>query len=317
VHGDSRVEMRKLAPESVDMIIADFPYGKDIELSEGNEGEKEKVTPYKDGAFETMELVDGLMREGFRVLKEDRVMLCFFDVIHKDQLIKMALDKGFNVCRTPIIWSKTRGTGQPTNPTYYNPSYEMILHLQKGWRKMNTQNVGNVIEEDRVPSKVKVHPTQKPQKLLRKLIELHTLKGELVIDPCAGSGSTLAAALTVGRQAWGCEIEEEFYLKGVNELTKLQKELAATPVVEVDKKGGPKRLKHSVCAVCGGAGKDDTEKPCGFCGGKGTLPLDAADDDAYLVFTPGSPQWVAHWEQWPERHEAMLEYAKLLATEEK
>ena len=57
----------------------------------------------------------------------------------------------------------------------------------------------------------KVHPTQKPVPLLRRLIEIFTDKGDVVIDPCAGSGSTLLAAAQLGRRAYGFEIKKDFY----------------------------------------------------------------------------------------------------------
>ena len=232
--GDARKEMKLLEKESVDMVLVDFPYGKDIELKESSDGENRQVSPFQDGAFETLDLIDGLMRECFRVLKEDRTMLLFLDIIHVDKIKEIAGEIGFNVCPTPLVWSKTRGTGQPTNPTYYNPSYELLLHLQKGWRKMNKGNVPNVIQEDRVPAKNKVHPTQKPQRLLKRLISLHTLPGELVIDPCAGSGSTLFAALELERRAWGCEIMEDIHARGRFEIEKALERLKESPAEETD-----------------------------------------------------------------------------------
>lgn len=57
----------------------------------------------------------------------------------------------------------------------------------------------------------KVHPTQKPVPLLRRLIEIFTDKGDTVIDPCAGSGSTLLASAQLGRKAYGFEIKKDFF----------------------------------------------------------------------------------------------------------
>lgn len=55
------------------------------------------------------------------------------------------------------------------------------------------------------------HNTQKPVKLLERLIEIFTDKGDVVIDPVAGSGSTLLAAIQTGRRAYGFEIKKDFY----------------------------------------------------------------------------------------------------------
>ena len=56
----------------------------------------------------------------------------------------------------------------------------------------------------------KIHPTQKPVNVLKKLIETFTDPGDVVIDPCAGSGSTLRACMETQRNAYGFEISKDF-----------------------------------------------------------------------------------------------------------
>lgn len=63
----------------------------------------------------------------------------------------------------------------------------------------------------------KIHPTQKPIKVLKQLISLFTDEGDVVIDPVAGSGTTLRASLELGRKVYGFEIKKDFY-KQANEL---------------------------------------------------------------------------------------------------
>lgn len=64
----------------------------------------------------------------------------------------------------------------------------------------------------------KIHPTQKPVKVLKKLIEIFTDEGEVVIDPVAGSGSTLRAAMECNRRAYGFEIDRTFYERARDEM---------------------------------------------------------------------------------------------------
>jgi site-specific DNA-methyltransferase (adenine-specific) len=59
----------------------------------------------------------------------------------------------------------------------------------------------------------KLHPTQKPVALLERLIEIFTDEGDVVIDPTAGSGSTLIAAENLNRKAYGFEIKKDFHRK--------------------------------------------------------------------------------------------------------
>ncbi len=72
----------------------------------------------------------------------------------------------------------------------------------------------------------KIHPTQKSIRLLEHLIEIFTDEGDVVIDPVAGSGSTLRAAIQKNRQAYGFEIKKNFF-KDANEkmLSSFQKKL--------------------------------------------------------------------------------------------
>lgn len=64
----------------------------------------------------------------------------------------------------------------------------------------------------------KLHPTQKPVNVLKRLIEIFTDEGDVVIDPCAGSGSTLRAAAELNRKAYGFEVDRSFYEKAKKEM---------------------------------------------------------------------------------------------------
>lgn len=76
------------------------------------------------------------------------------------------------------------------------------------------------VEDEDVNNYPKLHPTQKPVGLLKRLIELFTDENEVVIDPCAGSGSSLVAAIELNRKAFGFEIDKEFYPKAKNWIEK-------------------------------------------------------------------------------------------------
>ena len=64
----------------------------------------------------------------------------------------------------------------------------------------------------------KIHPTQKPVNLLKQLIEIFTDEGDVVIDPCAGSGTTLRAAMELNRRSYGFEIDRKFYSQAVKKM---------------------------------------------------------------------------------------------------
>ncbi len=71
----------------------------------------------------------------------------------------------------------------------------------------------------------KIHPTQKPVNLLKQLIKVFTDEGDVVIDPCAGSGSTLRACIELNRSCYGFEIKKEFVKRAKEEmLVNIQKQ---------------------------------------------------------------------------------------------
>lgn len=93
-----------------------------------------------------------------------------------------------------------------------NCEYGLILYKDK-LPKFN--NHGNMIfncfdwpTDNETP---KIHPTQKPVPLLERLIEIFTDPNDVVIDPTAGSGSTLLAAAHLNRRAYGFEIKKDFF----------------------------------------------------------------------------------------------------------
>jgi len=96
-----------------------------------------------------------------------------------------------------------------------NAEYGLVLYRNKLPKfRNNKKMIFNIIDVERDNKDElykKIHPTQKPIKLLEKLIAIFTDKDDIVIDPVAGSGSTLIAAKNLGRKAYGFEIKKDFY----------------------------------------------------------------------------------------------------------
>lgn len=93
-----------------------------------------------------------------------------------------------------------------------NCEYGLLFYRDK-LPKFNNEGrmIFNCIDYPRDTVTIKVHPTQKSVPLIRRLIEIFTDKGDVIIDPCAGSGSSLLAAAQCGRKAYGFEIKKNFY----------------------------------------------------------------------------------------------------------
>lgn len=110
-----------------------------------------------------------------------------------------------------IVWDK----GPIGMGWHYRRSYETILVAQKGgaackWYD-DTNRVENIIRHiTKIIPQAQDHPTPKPVELAMWFIQLHTLPGEIVVDPFCGAGSSLRATKDLGRKAIGIEIEEKY-----------------------------------------------------------------------------------------------------------
>ncbi len=85
-------------------------------------------------------------------------------------------------------------------PKFNNKSEDGKNHMIFNWFEWKKDN-----------SVPKIHPTQKPIKLLKRLIEIFTDEGDVVIDPVAGSATTLRACAELNRNCYGFEIKKDFY----------------------------------------------------------------------------------------------------------
>ncbi|MGB0971700.1 MAG: DNA-methyltransferase, partial [Mycobacterium sp.] len=102
-----------------------------------------------------------------------------------------------------LVWDKTRiGMG-----SVFRNQHEFIVHMTAGNpAEPQRRDVPNVLRF--APVKKGVHPTEKPEPLLRTLLSVVTPPGGVVLDPFAGSGATLTAAQSLGHKAVGVEADE-------------------------------------------------------------------------------------------------------------
>ena len=193
--------------EQYDLLCTDPPYG--VKWESGWRAESFGQLQGDDGTLD----VPGLLAEWVRRLRNSRHVYVFG--YRPDHLADQLCLGG----TAELVWDKTHfGPGDLTKP--WGPAHEPIafaVHLRSqapresgGGRLSAWLRQGSVITAKR-PNCVKVrHPTEKPVALMSQLIESSTVRGELVVDPFAGTGSTLVAAILTGRRAWGVEVEERY-----------------------------------------------------------------------------------------------------------
>ncbi len=144
------------------------------------------------------------------------IMFCAFEQMHI--LIEIAKKYGFKN-NIPLIFYKNYSPQvlKANMKVVGNTEYALLFYREK-LPKFNNHGrmIFNSIPMDRDTATPKIHPTQKPIKTLKYLIRLFTDEGDVVIDPCAGSGSTLLASKMTNRNSYGFEIKKQF-VKDFNE----------------------------------------------------------------------------------------------------
>lgn len=141
------------------------------------------------------------------------IVFCSFE--QQFPLIELARQYGINNYINLVFRKKFSAQVLKANMRVVgNAEYGLLLYRDK-LPKFNNDGkmIFNVMdwEDDKDDMYRKIHPTQKPVALLEKLIRIFTDPGDVVIDPVAGSGSTLIAAYNLGRKPFGFEIKKDFF----------------------------------------------------------------------------------------------------------
>lgn len=226
------------------LIIADIPYnlgnnayasnpswyeGGDNKNGESKLAGKEFFDTDKDfRPAEFMHFCSTMMRKEPKEKGSAPCMIVFCEFEQQFQLIELAKRYGLNNYINLVFRKNFSAQVLKANMKVVgNCEYGLVFYREK-LPKFNNKGkmIFNCIEWTKDTKNEKIHPTQKPVDLLERLIEIFTDEGDVVIDPCAGSGSTLIAAENLNRKSFGFEIKKEFHMKATKWINdnKLQKQ---------------------------------------------------------------------------------------------
>lgn len=149
-------------------------------------------------------------------------MIVFCEFMQQFYIIELAKRYGFNNYINLVFRKNYSAQVLKANMKIVgNCEYGLVLYRDKLPKfNNNGQMVFNCMDWSRDLGMPKIAPTQKPIPLLQRLVEIFTDPDDVVIDPCAGSGSTLIAAANMGRKAYGLEISKRFYTDACNAMAK-------------------------------------------------------------------------------------------------
>lgn len=111
--------------------------------------------------------------------------------------------------KSVIVWDR-QAHGMGDLKASFAPRHDVVIFATKGSFAFPGRRPDDVIAYPKVGNASLIHPNEKPIALLERLVEATTEPNDIVLDPFAGSGSTLAAAAKTGRRYIGIEIDPKY-----------------------------------------------------------------------------------------------------------
>lgn len=222
------------------LVIADIPYNLGVNAyasstewyigGDNKNGESKKAgkaffnTDLNFNIAEYFHFCNRLLKKEPKEKGKAPCMIIFCSFQQLQTVIKYAEKHGFKN-HIPLVFIKNYSAQvlKANMKVVGATEYGLVLYRDK-LPKFN--NNGHMVfnwfewKRDSVKDYPKIHPTQKPVSVLKKLIEIFTDEGDIVIDPVAGSGTTLRAAAELGRNSYGFEVSKDFYKKATTEMLK-------------------------------------------------------------------------------------------------
>ena len=224
-HGDAREILPQLEAASVDFVFTDPPYGHNnnngdlahkweeaLGVSKPLALDEFEARPIANDGPEANELVRWAYGELNRLLKPGSCCCCCCcgGGGPDPQFARWSLwlDEAIGF-KQAVVWDKG-GLGMGW---HYRRNYELVLVAEKpgaACKWYGGNKVPNVLRLNGIKPSAEDHPTPKPLSLPLWFLQLHSLPGDLVLDPFMGGGTTLVAAKDLGRRAIGIEIDERW-----------------------------------------------------------------------------------------------------------
>jgi adenine-specific DNA-methyltransferase len=192
--GDCVQVMAKMPPQSVDLVVTDPPYAAHYRDRQGRTVANDDNTSWLKPAFSQVA----------RVLKNNRFCVSFYGWHQAEKFLLAWKAAGLR----PVghfVWVKFYHSN--ANPRYTKARHESAYLLAKGLPPP-VRAINDVLSWEYTGNRH--HPTQKPVSAIAPLIEAYSRRGDIVLDPFAGSGTTAVAARQLGRQYVAVELAARY-----------------------------------------------------------------------------------------------------------
>ncbi len=205
IHADCFDIFTEMQDDSIDLTITDIPYNSINTKSFGRDKYKGQIRKLNKGIADSSEVnITRLITELVRITNGSIYIFCEYEQV--SDIVRMFRMNGLST--RVLIWKKT-------NPSPMNGSklwlsgIEMCVYAKFPSATFNGHCRNTVL--DYPTKRSKLHPTEKPQELLIDLIKTSSNEDDLVLDCCAGSGSTGLACLNTNRRYICIEKNKEYF----------------------------------------------------------------------------------------------------------
>lgn len=219
IHNISILDAEDKIPNGIKLLLTDPPYGMGFKSNRRVISEKDSGIDGDESIDEAVSLLDKTLALIYGKMQGNSFAFVFTGWRHEPEF-RAVFEKYFTL-RNSIIWVKpNHGTGDLQGS--FAPKHERILFGVKGNPKLKYR-LPDVLSGSKIETE---HPTSKPIDLLIELINVCTEEGDMIIEPFAGHGSTILAALKTGRKVFATEIDNLNYkniIKNVSDYNKFHK----------------------------------------------------------------------------------------------
>jgi len=206
--GNSLEVLETLEDGCIDIVLTDPPYGIDYVSNRSiYDNTITKRGLLNDGKDEAFDLLDKTCEVLQRKTAENSHLyfFCSWSVFSNFETI---ISKYFTI-KTPIVWDKgNKGSGDLDND--WGNQTEIVIYCVKGKKLVNNRR-GNLISIPRLHTSKMIHPTQKPNELIKQILEVSFTDGDFIVDPFMGSGSTVKVCNELKAKCLGIELDKEMF----------------------------------------------------------------------------------------------------------
>ena len=203
--GDCLQLLKDFPDGSIDLILTDTPYG----ISFKSNMDTKNRFDFIEGD-NNLDFFEPFIKEAYRILKDNTCLFLFCRFDNYPYFYEIVNKYNFKI-KNCLVWEKNKALGGlgDMESSFLN-NYEFILFAMKGRKILFKNRIGRqfgLIKDDTISNPLQLlYPTQKPLKILRKLINITTKEQDIILDCFCGSGSTCVASKQTNRNYIGIDI---------------------------------------------------------------------------------------------------------------